>query len=157
MEHALVTWPVGKNAITYNKDNIMSERLDRIGSLLLSTAERLDTTAERLDETNVTLNQTNVTLNQTNATLDRTNATLDQVAAQQRQNTINIDNLLAAISTTDVEVRNLRESVLANEERFNILIQEMRADRRASQQAFQALLLQLANVNGRVDDLEAAN
>ena len=156
----------------------MSERLDRIESLLLATAERLDTTTERLDttserlgETNVTLNQTNVTLNQTNATLnqtnvtlnqtnvtlDRTNATLDQVATQQRQNTINIDNLLGAISTTDVEVRNLRESVLANEERFNLLIQEMRADRRASQQAFQALLLQLANVNSRVDDLEAAS
>jgi len=135
----------------------MSERLDRIESMLLAMAERLDETNATLSQTNATLSQTNATLSQTNATLSQTNATLDRVSIQQAKNTVDIDNLLAAISTTDVKVRQLTESVAANEQRFNILIQEMRADRRATQQAFQSLLLQLAGVNSRVDDIEAAS
>jgi chromosome segregation ATPase len=114
----------------------MAERLDRIEAILLNVTERLS----------------------------ETNATLDRVANQQERNTADIDALLGAISTTDVEVRSLSASVAALEvratetdTRFNVLIQEMRADRRASQQAFQALLLQLAGLNGRVDSLEQAS
>ena len=127
----------------------MTDRLDRIENLLETAAITLNVTTERLD--------------QVTERLDQVTERLDQVAEQQRKNTTDIDNLLGAISTTDVEVRSLSQgmrslsqAVAANEQRFNILIQEMRADRRATQQAFQSLLLQLANVNGRVDDLEAA-
>ncbi|MEM8504519.1 MAG: hypothetical protein AAF716_15355 [Cyanobacteria bacterium P01_D01_bin.1] len=128
----------------------MSERLDRIESILAATVTHVATTDARLD---------------------RIAAIVEESATQQRQNTVDIDNLLGALSTTDVEVRRINETVeslsrtverlgeavAANEQRFNILIQEMRADRRASQQSFQQLLLSLANVNGRIDDLEQAS
>ncbi|MGB3300246.1 MAG: hypothetical protein WBA76_18440 [Phormidesmis sp.] len=148
----------------------MSDRLDRIESLLEATATTLGVTTTRLDQVTEGLNQVTGRLNQVTEGLDQVTEglnqvtgqlnqvteRLNQVAEQQQRNTTDIDNLLGAISTTDVEVRAISQSVAANEQRFNILIQEMRADRRASQQAFQALLLPLANVNGRVDDLEAA-
>ena len=114
----------------------MTERLDRIESILLAAVEQGQ---------------------HTDARLDRITLIVEENAVQQRQNTTDIDNLLGAISTTDVEVRRLSEAVAANEQRFNILISEMRSDRRASQQSFQALLLSLAGINGRVDDLEQAS
>lgn len=163
----------------------MSERLDQIENILLAITKRLDSTNATLDQTNATLAQTNATLAQTNATLAQTNATLGQVVEQQERNTTDIDNLVGVASNTEVEIRLLKESIVemresmatnyaelresiaanyaelreliaANEKRFNILIQEMRADRRTNQRAFQALLLQLTDVSDRVDDLEAS-
>ncbi len=149
----------------------MSDRLDRIESLLETTVttlsittdrlyqvtDGLDKVGERLDQMTGRLDQVTDGLDQMGERLDQMGERLNQVAEQQQRNTADIDNLLGAISPTEVEVRSLSQAVAANEQRFNILIQEMRADRRSTQQAFQALLLQLASVNGRVDDLEAAS
>ena len=75
---------------------------------------------------------------------------VDRLEAQQDTNTANITDLItlsgnllkvaegnmqaierleAKVDETSTNVQSLRESVAANEERFNILIQEMRADR----------------------------
>lgn len=126
----------------------MTDRLDRIEALLEATITHVATTDSRLVRVSVGLE----TMTER---LDSITGIIQEAATQQRQNTIDIDNLLGAISTTDVEVRRLGQAVAANEERFNVLIAEMRSDRRASQQSFQALLLSLASVSGRVDDLEA--
>jgi hypothetical protein len=107
----------------------MSERLDRIEALLLNTVERL---------------------NEVTANLGRTTATLDRVAIQQERNTDDIDTLLGAISTAEVEVRKISASVAANEQRFNILISEMRSDR----QVFRNLI---DTLTGRIDGLERAS
>lgn len=120
---------------------------------------------------------------------------IDRIDAQQKTNTANIadlirlsENLLsavernieaternaAAIERNEVAVSeaNDRFNILIQEmrsdrqasqqafseadDRFNILIQEMRSDRQTSQQAFQSLLSQLTNINERVDDVEQA-
>jgi chromosome segregation ATPase len=111
----------------------MTERLDRIEAILLSTSERLN-------ETNATLNQTNATLSQTNAALSQTNATLDRVAQQQERNTTDIDALLGAISTTDVEVRAIASSVSDSARLFENLRGDAIADRQRSDQRFNELL-----------------
>ena len=126
----------------------MTDRLDRIEALLEAAITHVATTDSRLERVSVGLE----TMTEQ---LDSITDIIQEAATQQRQNTIDIDNLLGAISTTDVEVRRLGQAVAANEERFNVLIAEMRSDRRASQQSFQALLLSLASVSGRVNDLEA--
>ena len=135
----------------------MTDRLGRTEALLLDTAERLDRTNTTLGQTSVTLASTSASLSTTNSSLATTNATLDCITVQREQNARSIDALLEAISTTDIEVRRLGEDVAANETRFNILISEMRSDRRASQQSSQALLLPLTGLNGWVDDLEQAS
>ncbi|MGI8936248.1 MAG: hypothetical protein ACR2FS_19480 [Phormidesmis sp.] len=56
----------------------MTERLDRIESLLLATAERQ---------------------NEMNASLQQTQAVLNQTAQQQARNTDKIDTLFGAVST----------------------------------------------------------
>jgi hypothetical protein len=102
---------------------------------------------------------------------------LNQIEAQQAVNTANISDLIvlsgnvlqaaqlnaeaiAELRASTAELRagttEMRARASETDERFNILIAEMRADRRATRQAFQALLLQLAEVSGRVDDLEAS-
>jgi chromosome segregation ATPase len=111
----------------------MTQRLDRIEAILL-------TTSERLNETNATLNQTNATLSQTNAALSQTNATLDRVAQQQERNTTDIDALLGAISTTDVEVRAIASSVSDSARLFENLRGDAIADRQRSDQRFNELL-----------------
>jgi hypothetical protein len=75
---------------------------------------------------------------------------LNQTAEQQQRNTTDIDNLLGAISTTDVEVRSLTQAVTTNEQRFAILREDAIADREenrrrfdAQQEVIQSLLLAL--------------
>ena len=63
---------------------------------------------------------------------------LNQTAEQQQRNTTDIDNLLGAISTTDVEVRSLTQTVAANEQRFEILRADAIADREESRRRFDA-------------------
>jgi chromosome segregation ATPase len=95
---------------------------------------------------------------------------LDRIEAQLATNTANITDLITlsrnvlqaaqlnaeAITELRANASELRARASETDDRFNILISEMRADRRATRQAFQALLLQLAEVNGRVNDLEQA-
>jgi chromosome segregation ATPase len=97
----------------------MTERLDRIEAILLSTSERL---------------------NETSATLNQTNATLDRVAQQQERNTTDIDALLGAISTTDVEVRSIAGTVSDSARLFENLRGDAIADRQRSDQRFNELL-----------------
>jgi chromosome segregation ATPase len=111
----------------------MTDRLDRIEAILLSTSERLN-------DSNATLNQTNATLSQTNAALRQTNVTLDRVAQQQERNTTDIDALLGAISTTDVEVRAIASSVSDSARLFENLRGDAMADRQRSDQRFNELL-----------------
>ncbi len=75
---------------------------------------------------------------------------LNQTAEQQQRNTTDIDKLLGAISTTDVEVRSLTQAVTTNEQRFAILREDAIADREenrrrfdAQQEVIQSLLLAL--------------
>jgi chromosome segregation ATPase len=136
----------------------MTERLDRIEQSIERLSTALDVIVTEFIRPSAQQTAANYErLERVDETLEQTNATLDRVAAQQERNTSDIDALLGAISTTDVEVRSLSVRAAETDTRFNILIQEMRADRRASQQAFQALLLQLASLNGRVDELEQAS
>lgn len=88
---------------------------------------------------------------------------LNRIEAQQETNIANIadlitlsESVLRAAEINLAAIATLFEQASDSGDRFNILISEMRADRRTSQQAFRALLLQLANLNGRVDDLEQA-
>lgn len=107
---------------------------------------------------------------------------LNQTAEQQQRNTTDIDNLLGAISTTDVEVRALTQTVAANEQRFEILRADAIADRQAFNKQSEAerqrsderfneviseiqaqgeilrsLLTELTRTNQRVDNLERAS
>ncbi|MBE9060981.1 hypothetical protein [cf. Phormidesmis sp. LEGE 11477] len=82
--------------------------------------------------------------------LDRLEAALERTVDGQSVNEQQIARNAEAFSV-------LTERAIESDDRFNILIQEMRADRRASQQATQALLLAMANINGRVEDLEQAS
>lgn len=66
----------------------MTERLDRIESLLLATAEHQ---------------------NEMNASLQQAQVVLNRTAQQQARNTDEIDTLLGAVSTNEVSVRALVE------------------------------------------------
>ena len=160
----------------------MTERLDRIESLLLSTAERQ---------------------NEMNASLQQTQTILNQTAQQQAINSTGIDDLLGVVVTHETELQRvlstieesnqrfdiLREEAIAdraendrkfneNSRRFDILREEIIADRTESNRRFdessqhfdaqlseiraqgeqiRALLSALANTNGRVSDLEQAS
>jgi hypothetical protein len=88
---------------------------------------------------------------------------LDQIEAQQAINTANIADLITlsgnllqaaqmlrvSVSENAEAIAELRASAAETDQRFNILIAEIRADR----QAFQAQFTQLKD---RVDDLEAS-
>lgn len=86
---------------------------------------------------------------------------LERIEAQQEANTANIadlitlsSNVLQAAQLNAEANAELKTRASESDDRFNILVAEMRADRRAAQQAFQAMLLQLAEINERVDGLE---
>lgn len=142
----------------------MTERLDKIEALLPATAERQ---------------------NEMNATLQQTQTVLNQTAQQQARNTDEIDTLLGAVSTNEVGVRTLSQTISElstrigeSNQRFDILRAEAITDRQASEKSaerwqsnFDAQLLEvraqgeqtrvllsaLANTNGRVDNLEQAS
>lgn len=128
----------------------MTERLDRIESLLMTTAERQ---------------------NEMNASLQQTQAILNQTAQQQATNTSEIDTLLGAVSTNEVGMRALTENVNnlvikidESNQRFEVLRQEAIADRQRSDAQFKAalenmqrLFIELISTNQRVDDLEQAS
>lgn len=121
----------------------MTERLDRIEALLLTTAERQ---------------------NEMNASLQQTQAVLNQTAQQQARNTDEIDTLLGAVSTTEVGLRTLVEQIAESNQRFEILRQEAIADRQRSDQRFEAmqenlqqLFRELIRTNRRVENLEQAS
>lgn len=79
----------------------MTDRLDRVEAILLTVGERLDAVGERLDA----------------------------VAVQQQRNTDEIDTLLGAVSTNEVEARNLLSAMAESNQRFDILRAEAIADR----------------------------
>lgn len=142
----------------------MTERLDRIEALLLATAERQ---------------------NEMNATLQQTQTVLNQTAQQQARNTDEIDTLLGAVSTNEVGVRTLSQTISElstrideSNQRFDILRAEAITDRQAARESaerwqsnfdaqllevraqgeqIRALLSALANTNGRVNNLEQAS
>lgn len=114
--------------------------------------------------------------------LDRIEAILEATAEQQQRNTEDIDTLLGAISTTDVEVRSLTQTVAASERRFENLRADAMADRqtfreqleadrqrsdgrfneamseiRAQGEILRSLLSELTSTNQRIDDLEEAS
>jgi predicted RNase H-like nuclease (RuvC/YqgF family) len=118
--------------------------------------------------------------------LDRIEALLERTAEQQSRNTEDIDALVEAISTTDVEVRQLTEAIAHNQKRFDTLRRESIADRtefrsqaesdraefrrqieeerrrsdlrfEAMQENIQRLFLEMTRTNHRVDDLEQAS
>ena len=79
----------------------MSERLDRLEALLIVIGDRLNETSARLDRT----------------------------AAQQARHTDEIDTLLGAISTNEVEIRNLTRNMAESNQRFDNLRADAIADR----------------------------
>jgi hypothetical protein len=121
-------------------NNTMTERLDRIEILLERTALRLESTALRLNQT----------------------------AEQQAKNTEDIDTLLGAVSTTEIEVQKLLSARAESDRRFEVLRQEAIADRQRSDQRHEenqrkfdaqmeimrSLLAELSNTNSRVENLE---
>ena len=128
----------------------MSERLDRIEAILLGTAERQ--------------NEINASLQRTQATLERTQAVLDRTAQQQATNTSDIDTLLGAVSTNEVEIRALIQQMAESNRLSDVLRQDAIADRQRSDQRFEAmqeniqrLFLELHSTNRRVDTLEQAS
>ncbi len=135
----------------------MSERLDRAEAILLATAERQN-------EMNASLQQTQSALQQTQNALQQTQAVLDRIAQQQAINTSEIDTLLGAVSTNEVELRALIQQMAESNQLFEVLRQEAIADRQRSDQRFEAmqeniqrLFLELHSTNRRVDNLEQAS
>ena len=77
-----------------------------------------------------------------------TNEGIREIRTQQATNTANIGdlielsgNVLQAAQLNAEASAELKVSAAESDTRFNLLISEMRADRRATRQAFQALLL----------------
>ncbi len=149
----------------------MSERLDRAEAILLATAERqnamnasLQQTRSALQRTQALLDQTAERQNEMNASLQRTQALLDQTAQQQTTNTSEIDTLLGAVSTNEVELRALIQQMAESNQLFEVLRQDAIADRQRSDQRFEAmqeniqrLFLELHSTNRHVDTLEQAS
>ena len=115
----------------------MSERLDRIEASIERLSNALDVLVQQLITPAVRQSSAN------HERLDQVDELLIRTAEQSATNADAIAQLTVRAAETDT--------------RFNVLVSELRADRRASQQAFQALLLQLAGINGRVEDLERAS
>ena len=136
----------------------MTERLDRIESSI----EQLNTTlnviaSEFIRPIAQQARQNHERLEAIDERLDRIAASLEATAQQSTATEQQCAKNAEAISE-------LTAQSVQSDTRFNILIQEMRSDRRASQQATQALLLAMANVNSdvavlgdRVDQLEQAS
>jgi hypothetical protein len=87
----------------------MSERLDQIEALLLTTVERL---------------------NESSGILIRTNETLARAGTRQDRIAEEIDILLGAVSSNEVACRELRIQTEQNAQRFEILRAEAIADRK---------------------------
>lgn len=121
----------------------MTERLDRIEEGLETLSNTIDVLISEFMRPSAQQAQANY------ERLDRLEAVLERTVDGQSANEQQIARNAEAVSV-------LTEQAIESDNRFNILIQEMRADRRASQQATQALLLAMANINGRVEDLEQA-
>lgn len=127
----------------------MTERLDRIEALLLGLAERQTAHESRLERQEERTERIE-------ANFERLQQQLNQIAEGQ---TANVDQIgrNAEANTANTE------AVAQNEQRFSTLLEDSRADRAenrrrfdAAQQVIQALLMQVANLNGRVEDLEGA-
>ena len=121
----------------------MTERLDRIEAGLATLSNTIDVLISEFIRPSAQQAQLNY------ERLDRLEAVLEGTVDSQSANEQQIASNAEAISV-------LTEQAIEGDNRFNILIQEMRADRRASQQAIQALLVAMANINGRLEDLEQA-
>lgn len=118
----------------------MTERLDRIEALLSGLAERQTAHDNRLT---------------------RIESALDRAAAQTLANAEQIGINEQQIGRNAEANAANAEAVAENETRFSTLLEDSRADRvenrrrfDAAQQVIQALLIQVANINGRVEDLE---
>ncbi|MGB3300676.1 MAG: hypothetical protein WBA76_20625 [Phormidesmis sp.] len=121
----------------------MTERLDRIEALLLTTAERQ---------------------NEMNASLQQTQAVLNQTAQQQATNTTGIDDLLGVVVAHETELQRVLSAIAESNQRFEILRQEAISDRSEWQSNFSAQmeimrsqLLEMSRINRRLDNLEQAS
>lgn len=127
---------------------MMTERLDRIEESIAQLNATLNIIADEFIRPIAQQSRANFErLERIEAVLERTAqraaANTAQSAANEEQIAANVEALaLLAVRAAETDAR------------FNVLVGEMRADRPASQQAFQALLLQLAGINSRVEDLE---
>lgn len=141
----------------------MTERLDRIETLLLGLAERQSAYDERLTRVEGILESTaraqaasTDQMGQCDERLTRVETILENTVRAQAANTDQIGRNAEANTAN-------AEAVEQNEQRFSTLLEDSRADRAenrrrfdAAQQVIQALLMQVANLNGRVEDLEGA-
>ncbi len=93
----------------------MTERLDRIESLLADTAQQLNRTAAQQDRT----------------------------AAQQAKNTEDIDTLLGAIALAEARIDRLMARAEVSDQRFEVLRAEAITDRREAQQKFNDAIEQM--------------
>ena len=139
----------------------MTERLDRIEASIEALNQSLNFLVTEFIRPNA--QQTNANRLDLQALDER----LEQVAAMQAeaaQQQAIIDRQLQAnaeqsaaneqqIAANAEAIAALREASQESDTRFNILIQEMRSDRRATQQATRALLLAMANINADVSEL----
>ena len=137
------------------------ERLDRIEESIAALSESMNFLVSEFIRPNAQQAQANrLDLQELDERINRivemqlVNA--EQIAAIAQQATVNE----AQIASNTESLRTLRIIQTETDQRFNILVQEMRADRqesraerRAHRQSIQAFLLQLANVNGEVENL----
>lgn len=93
----------------------MTERLDRIESLLADTAQQLNRTAAQQDRT----------------------------AAQQAKNTEDIDTLLGAITLAEARIDRLMARAEVSDQRFEVLRAEAITDRQEAQQKFNDAIEQM--------------
>jgi chromosome segregation ATPase len=170
----------------------MTERLDRIEAILLQVAQQqaantqaiegnsrdIDALVEAISNTDVNVrgNTAAVTVHtqqlETTGELITANAqqleTIGGLITASAQRLEDTRALVAAnaqqIAITDALTQRNAEAIAANETRFNIVIEELRADRaewrkqfRAMTQATQALLVQIGSLNGRIENLEQAS
>ena len=82
-------------------------------------------------------------LDRIEAVLESITKRLDSTAAQQAKNTEDIDTLLGAVSTNEVACRELRISVMENQDRFTVLREEARADRAETRRLFDDAITQM--------------
>jgi len=100
----------------------MSERLDRIESMLSASAEAGRRTDERLDRVSTKLESVSTKL-------ESVSIKLESVAAQQEKNTSDIDTLVGAAATFASDCEALSRKIDASNQRFDTLRAENIADR----------------------------
>jgi chromosome segregation ATPase len=107
----------------------MSERLDRIESMLSASVEAGRRTDERLDRVSARLESVSTKLDSVSTKLDSVSTKLESVAAQQEKNTSDIDTLVGAAATFSSDCEALGRKIDESNQRFDTLRAENIADR----------------------------